>query len=127
MVELITCLLLIAIVVCAVAFPVRSALASRRHGRARLSEDGTQEAEIVVRDGFRPSRIVVKRGIPARLYFNRQEDGPCSQQVILSVPRQERDLAPFATTPVQFIPTRAGEFLFTCSTGLYEGRLVVEE
>ena len=86
-----------------------------------------QELEIVVRGRFCPSTVVVKKDIPARLLLNRQENDPCSQQVIISGFRQERWLPPFATTPVQFIPNKLGEYLFTCSLGMYQGRLVVEE
>ncbi len=127
MVELVAYLILIGLVVLPIAIIGRSAVTVRRRGRARLSADGTQEIEVLVRGRFRPSTIVIRQGIPARLYFNRQEDGPYSQQVIFSEPRRERQLAPFATTLVQFIATHPGEFLFTCSTGLYRGRLVVEK
>lgn len=92
---------------------------------ARIGEDGVQEVEILVRGRYRPAIVVVKRGTPVRLLFNRQEDDPCSERVIFSDFQQERRLAPFATTTVQFIPTSAGEFLFTCAHGLYQGRLLV--
>ena len=95
--------------------------------RAFPGEDGVQEVEIVVRGRYRPDKVIVGRGIPVRLLFNRQEDVPCSERVIFSDFQQERWLAPFATTAVQFIPTRAGEFLFTCALGMYQGRLLVEE
>ena len=95
--------------------------------RAVIRNDGVQEMTIVVRGHYHPAKVVAKRGIPLRLLFDRQEDHPCSERVIFSDFQQERWLAPFATTPVQFIPTRSGEFLFTCALGMYQGRLVVEE
>ena len=99
----------------------------RRRCRARLAKDGVQELEIIVQGKFRPSTVFVKKGIPARLLFNRQEDDPCSQRVIIPGLRQDRWLPPFATTAVQFIPSRPGEYLVTCSLGMYLGKLVVEE
>ncbi len=95
--------------------------------RAVMGSDGVQEMTIVVRDHYRPATVVVRRGVPLRLLFDRQEDVPCSERVIFSDFQQERWLAPFATTVVQFIPTRTGDFLFTCAMGMYQGRLVVEE
>ncbi len=95
--------------------------------RAVTGSDGVQEMTIVVRGHYRPATIVARRGVPLRLLFDRQEDDPCSERVIFSDFQQERWLAPFATTSVQFIPTRSGEFLFTCAMGMYQGRLVVEE
>lgn len=98
-----------------------------RGTRAFLAEDGVQEVEIVVRGRYRPDKVIVRGDIPVRLLFNRQEDVSCSERVIFPDFQQERWLAPFATTAVQFIPTRTGEFLFTCATGMYQGRLLVEE
>ncbi len=104
-------------------------LFTRRIGttRATVAGDGVQEATVVVRGRYRPATVVVERGIPVRLLFDRQEDQACSERVIFSDSQQERWLAPFATTVVQFIPTRSGEFLFTCAMGMYQGRLVVQE
>ncbi len=104
-------------------------LVAHRGGGARavVGTDGVQQVAIVVRGHYQPATIVARRGVPLRLLFDRQEDDPCSDRVIFSDFQQERWLAPFATTPVQFIPTRSGEFLFTCTLGMYQGRLVVEE
>ena len=103
-------------------------VAHRAEGaRAVMGSDGVQEMTIVVRGHYRPAIVMVRRGVPVRLLFDRQEDHPCSERVIFSDFQQERWLAPFATTPVQFIPTRSGEFLFTCAMGMYHGWLVVEE
>ena len=95
--------------------------------RAVTGSDGVQEMTIVVRGNYRPATIVARRGVPLRLLFDRQEDDPCSERVIFSDFQQERRLAPFATTAVQFIPARTGEFLFTYAMGMYQGRLLVEE
>ena len=94
--------------------------------RAVVGNDGVQEMTIVVRGHYRPATVVVRRGVPVRLLFDRQESDPCSERVIFSDFHQERWLAPFATTAVQFIPTRSGEFLFTCAMGMYQGRLIVK-
>ncbi len=96
-----------------------------RERQARLGADGVQEVEIVVRGGYRPRTVVVRRGRPVRLLFNRQEDISCSEKVVFSDFQQERRLPPHTTTAVQFIPTRVGEFLFTCAEGMYQGRLIV--
>ncbi len=118
--------LLIGVVVLA-AVVERSILERRVRRRASTTPNGVQELEIVVRGRYRPDTIVVTRGTPVRLLFNRQEDVPCSERVIFSDEERERWLAPFAVTPIEFLPTRTGEFLFTCSMGMYQGRMIVEE
>ncbi len=102
-------------------------LAKARHSHARLDRDGFQELEIVVRGKYRPDFVVVRRGIPARLHFTRQEDTPCSERVIFSDFHDECHLPAFQSTSVCFIPTKCGEFLFTCAFGMYQGRLLVVE
>lgn len=102
-------------------------LQGRRRVHARLGEGGFQEMEIVVKGGYVPDVIEVRRGIPVRLYFRREEDTPCSQRVIFSEFHVSSTLPAYQTTPVCFIPTRCGEFLFTCAFGMYVGRLVVRE
>ncbi len=101
----------------------------RRRGRvrARPGRDGVQEIEIVVRNGYHPDAIFVRRGIPLRVNFNRLEDDACSEKEIFSDFHGEVRLPAFQRTPVEFIPTRSGEFLFTCAFGMYQGRLIVEE
>ncbi|HEX2924221.1 MAG TPA: cupredoxin domain-containing protein [Chloroflexota bacterium] len=99
----------------------------RRGMTASIKADGVQEIEIVVKGRYRPDTVVVRKGVPARLLFNRQEDTPCSERVIFSEFRQERWLAPYATTAIEFTPTRKGDFLFTCARGMYQGRMLVED
>lgn len=95
--------------------------------RAAITTEGVQEVEILVKGRYHPSSVIVRRQIPVRLRFNRQEDEPCSERVIFSVLRLERWLAPFAVTVVEFTPNQTGDFLFTCAHGMYQGRLVVED
>ena len=102
-------------------------LQRKKPGRARVGGDGVQEATVIVKGRYRPETVVVKRGVPARLLFDRREDDPCSERVVFSGFQQEHWLPPFATTPIQFIPTHSGQFLFTCAMGMYQGRLIVEE
>jgi len=104
-------------------------LLRRRRGgaRARLGREGVQEIDVAVHNGYKPDVIVVRRGIPLSLNFNRLEDDPCSEKVICSDVYCEVRLPAFQRTPVEFVPTRSGEFLFTCSFGMYQARLIVEE
>ncbi len=41
--------------------------------QAELKEKGIQEIKVVVKGGYDPDTIVVKKGIPVRLYFYRDE------------------------------------------------------
>lgn len=93
---------------------------------AVLSETGVQEIDVVVKGGYSPDVIAVKRGVPVRLNFYRDETSSCSEQLIIGDLGIARDLAPYRTTPVEFTPERAGEFPFTCGMNMLHGKLIVE-
>lgn len=94
---------------------------------AQLNAEGFQEATIKVKGRYSPDAIEVKLGIPVRINFCREEDIPCSERVILSGFHAGAQLPPFQTTSLTFVPTKCGEFLFTCAFGMYQGRLIVIE
>ena len=99
--------------------------ARTRPQRARLGADGVQDVSIIVRRRYRPAAIVVRCGVPLRLKFVRDEDSPCSQTVIFPDFGISRSLPAHRTTAIELTPDRAGEFLFTCEMGMYQGILIV--
>lgn len=101
-------------------------LHGRRRRRARLGRDGVQDQEIVVLDGYTPDVVIVREGIPLRLRFTRLENEECSSRVVFSDFKLDRRLPAYRTTAVEFLPPGRGEYLFTCTQGMYQGKLIVE-
>ena len=99
----------------------------RKKTRAVAGIGGEQQIKIVVKGGYTPDRIVVERGRPVRLDFDREENDSCSDTVIFSDFGIAKPLPAFKTTPVEFTPTKAGEFTFTCGMNMLRGKLIVEE
>ena len=93
---------------------------------AIVTETGVQEIKITVKGGYSPDVIVVKRGVPVKLEFFRDETASCSDQVILGDFGIARDLPAFKTTAIEFTPDKTGEFSFTCGMNMLHGKLVVE-
>jgi plastocyanin domain-containing protein len=93
---------------------------------ATVTDTGVQEIKITVKGGYSPDVIVVKRGVPVKLEFFRDETSSCSDQVILGDFGIARDLPAFKTTAIEFIPDKVGEFSFTCGMNMLHGKLVVE-
>ncbi|HWP30679.1 MAG TPA: heavy metal translocating P-type ATPase [Fimbriimonadales bacterium] len=98
----------------------------RKAEKAKVTS-GVQEVRIVVSGAYSPSRISVEVGKPVRLIFDRQEDDPCSEQVLIPEFRIQKDLPAFRQTSVEFTPDKVGEFRFTCGMGMYQGTLIVQE
>jgi len=92
---------------------------------AKISESGVQEIDITVKGGYSPDVIEVKKGVPVRLNFYRDETSSCSEQVIIGGFGIARDLPAFKTTAVEFTPDRVGEFDFTCGMNMLHGKLKV--
>lgn len=92
---------------------------------ARLGKD-LQELDVTVRGGYSPDVLVVKEGIPVRINFKREETADCSDRVTFGDFNISKKLPAYKTTPVEFVPYKAGEFRFTCGMGMYQGKIIVQ-
>ncbi|MBI4500042.1 MAG: cupredoxin domain-containing protein [Gemmatimonadetes bacterium] len=100
-------------------------LSARRGTMAALTH-GVQGALIVVKGGYTPDTIVVRRGKPVRLVFRREESASCSERVVIPGFNRSALLPEGEEVPVEFLPTAPGEFPFSCQMGMLRGRIVVE-
>jgi plastocyanin domain-containing protein len=110
----------------AIAFVILYFFGGRKKVAAAMKDDGVQEVDITVKGGYSPDVIVVRRGVPVRLNFYRDETSECSDQVIIGDFGIFRELPAFKTTSVEFEPDKAGEFNFTCGMNMLHGKLIVE-
>ena len=85
-----------------------------------------QEIRITVKGGYSPDVIRVKEGVPLRLVFDRQEASDCSDRVVVPDFQASKSLVPFATTTLEFTPTKSGSFGFACGMNMLHGTLIVE-
>ena len=94
--------------------------------RAVPTSGGYQEAMILVKGGYTPDAIVVKRGKPVRLTFQREETDPCSEMVVLSAFGKSAKLPAGEVVPIEFLPDKPGEYEYSCQMGMLRGKLIVE-
>ena len=92
---------------------------------AEVRKDGVQEIDITVKGGYSPDVIAVKKGVPVKLNFFRDETSSCSEQVVIGDLGIARDLPAYKTTAIEFTPDRTGEFPFTCGMNMLHGKLKV--
>jgi len=93
---------------------------------AALTSSGYQEVMVLVKGGYTPDTILLKRGKPARLNFRREETASCSEMVLLPDFGKSAQLPEGETVAIEFMPDRPGEFDFACQMGMLRGKLVVE-
>lgn len=92
---------------------------------ATSSRDGVQAIEVRVHGGYSPSLIEVERGRPVRMTFDRQEDNPCSEELVVPSLGIRQFLPAFAQTAIEFTPQAAGDVEFTCGMGMLHGTVRV--
>jgi plastocyanin domain-containing protein len=87
-----------------------------------------QVAEFTIRveGGYSPNAIEVPRGSRVRLIFDRQEDNPCSEEVVVPDFGIRRDLPAFARTAIEFTADAAGRHQFACGMGMLRGQIIVK-
>lgn len=97
----------------------------RKASSAEIKEGGIQEVQITVKGGYDPDVIVVKKGVPVRLNFYRDETADCSDTIVFGDFKIRKPLPAYRTTPVEFTPEKEGEYVFTCGMGMLRGKLIV--
>ncbi len=97
----------------------------KKTAQAALRESRLQEVMIRVKGGYDPDVIVVKKGIPVRLNFYRDETADCSDTIVFGDFNIRKPLPAYKTTPIEFIPEKEGEYVFTCGMGMLRGKLIV--
>lgn len=91
-----------------------------------LETQDTQLATIqVTNHGYTPNKLQVKAGKPVQLTLESEETYSCALSFILKEFGIAVDLKPTDTKKVSFMPTRKGNYTFSCSMGMYTGTLEV--
>jgi YHS domain-containing protein len=100
-------------------------LSRRPESREAQQADGVQEIRVTVKGGYSPDVIVARAGVPLRLHFDRQEESPCSEEVVFPHFGVRRHLPAFATTRVDLPAATPGSYGFACGMDMLHGTLVV--
>lgn len=94
---------------------------------AKTTAYGHQEALILVKGGYTPDVILVRRNTPVKLNFIREETASCSEMVLLPDFNRSAQLPTGETVSIEFVPDKVGEYEFTCQMGMLRGKLIVED
>jgi Cu(I)/Ag(I) efflux system membrane fusion protein len=89
--------------------------------------DAKNEVTIVVKGNYTPNVIHLKKGVPVKLNFQRDEDARCSDEIVIKDFGIHQKLPAWKTTTIELTPDRAGEFQFACGMDMLHGKIVVRE
>jgi plastocyanin domain-containing protein len=83
------------------------------------------DVTVRVEGGYSPSVIEVPAGSRVRMTLDRQEDNPCSDELVIPDFGIRRELPAFAKTLVEFTAT-PGTHEFKCGMGMLHGSIVAK-
>jgi len=111
---------------CSCCAPAEASTSAAEAEACAVGED-VQEARVTVKGGYSPARVRVTAGRPVRLVFDRQETSRCSEELLIPAFGIRQSLPAGQQTAVEFTPTMAGTFPFTCGMEMLRGELVVAD
>ena len=86
---------------------------------------GVVDLTVRVEGGYSPSEIQVPAGSTVRMTFDRREDNPCSDELVIADFGIRRDLPAFTKTVVEFTAT-PGRHEFKCGMGMLHGAVTAK-
>ena len=87
--------------------------------------EAVREVEVVVDNGYQPSRIEVRPGERVRLRFIRRDYGGCTREVVFPTLNLRRELPTDQPVVIDLPALPVGETTFQCGMNMLRGSIVV--
>ncbi|WP_412989936.1 cupredoxin domain-containing protein [Pediococcus siamensis] len=100
-----------------------------KHQEAAVAAKGDaheQNVKVSVDGGYSPSTIVLKKGIPAQITFNRKDPSSCLEQVVFEDFGINDYLPQNQDHQVAIDTSKAGEFNYACGMNMFHGKVVIK-
>lgn len=85
-----------------------------------------QTATIVVKGGYSPSTVVLKKGVPAQIKFDMQDSTACLSHIVFEQLGVNEDLTKQKITEVKIPTDKATTYNFACGMDMFHGKVVVK-
>ncbi|MGM9906645.1 cupredoxin domain-containing protein [Limosilactobacillus sp.] len=85
-----------------------------------------QEATVVVKGGYSPSTVVLKKGVPGKVNFDMKDSTACLSHVVFSKLGVDEDLTKRPVTTVDIPTDKSGEYDFACGMDMFHGKVIVK-
>ena len=89
-------------------------------------DGGSQVATVVVKGGYSPSTVVLKKGMPGKVHFDMKDSTACLSHVVFDKLGVDKDLTKQPVTTVDIPTDQAGEYNFACGMDMFHGKVVVK-
>ncbi len=85
----------------------------------------TDEIDVVVSGGYKPSVIEIKNDKSTKINFLRKDPSECLEEVVLSDFKIKKSLPLNKKVSINLSPKEKGEYEFSCGMNMYHGKLIV--
>ena len=94
-------------------------------GEASLSND-TQKVTITVSGGYTPNTVVLRRGVPAQIIFDRKDPSGCFNEVMFPDFGIHETLPVNQRFEVEIDTSKKGEYTYACGMNMFHGKVVIK-
>lgn len=100
-------------------------LGPKKAAVASAGPAGVVDLTVRVEGGYSPAEIEVPAGSRVRMTFDRREDNPCSDELVIPDFGIRRELPAFTKTVIELTAT-PGRHEFKCGMGMLHGALIAK-
>lgn len=101
-----------------------------KHEQAEVSakmEDGKmQKVDVVVDGGYTPNTVVLKKGVPGEVVFERKDPSSCLEKVVFDGLGINEDLPQGQKHAIKIDTSKAGEYDYACGMNMFHGKVIVK-
>jgi plastocyanin domain-containing protein len=110
-----------------IALSLAAPLLARAAPDQKAAAPAVQSFELqVTGEGFVPSTITVKKGLPVRLVVTRKTERTCATEIVIRDQGINRKLPLNQPVTVEFTPGKSGTLRYACGMDMISGVIVVE-
>lgn len=95
-------------------------------GKKDEAVEVTGKVSILVKGGYKPDSLVIKKGVKTTLSITRKDPNNCLEEFILPDFKIKKYLPLNETVEIDITPDKVGTFGFHCGMNMYHGKIIVE-
>ena len=92
---------------------------------AKVVDDG-QAVTVAVDGGYTPNTVVLKKGVPAQIIFDRKDPSSCLSHVVFPDFGIDEALPLGEQYPIKIDTSKPGEYHYACGMNMFHGKVVVK-
>lgn len=112
----------------AIGFIIWWFFGKRDQGRveASLLSDNSQQVRVTVDGGYTPNIVILNKGVPADIVFERKDPSGCFNEVVFPDFGIHEVLPVGQPHSIKIDTSQAGEYEYACGMNMFHGKVVIQ-